>query len=135
MPPKPKAKGETAGASLSGSENKAEVEHGTEAEAGAAATEGAAVEAKSGKAAAVKLKDLVDRVCAASDLKKKDAKAAVEATLVQIGAALARGESLNLQGLGYVRIVRKATAQTPVMTLKLRLADAGKAKATTVEED
>lgn len=85
--------------------------------------------------AVVKLKDLIDQVTEASGAKKKDVKPIVEATLARLGAVLGRGETLSLQGFGHLRVARKATAETPVMTLKLRLVEAGKAPSKTVEED
>jgi nucleoid DNA-binding protein len=78
--------------------------------------------------AALKLKGLIDRVTEASGAKRKDVKTVVEATLIQLGQALARGEAMNLPGLGHLRVARKATADTPSMTLKLRQGEPGKAK-------
>lgn len=79
--------------------------------------------------AALKLKALIDRVTEASGAKRKDVKTIVEATLAQLGQALARGEAMNLPGLGHLRVARKGTAEAPTMTLKLRQSEPGKAKA------
>lgn len=88
--------------------------------------EAAGAEAKA--TAALKLKVLIDRVTEASGAKRKDVKTIVEATLAQLGEALARGEAMNLPGLGHLRVARKATPETPTMTLKLRQGEPGKAK-------
>jgi hypothetical protein len=71
---------------------------------------------------------LVQASKANAALKRKDVKTVVEATLIQLGQALARGEAMNLPGLGHLRVARKATADTPSMTLKLRQGEPGKAK-------
>ncbi len=78
------------------------------------------------KPAIFKLKDLIDEVTEGSGAKRQDVKAIVEVTLARLGAVLGRGESLNLQGFGHLRVARKATADSPVMTLKLRQGEAGK---------
>ncbi|MBI1170707.1 hypothetical protein GC209_04835 [bacterium] len=78
--------------------------------------------------AALKLKALIDRVTETSGAKRKDVKTVVEATLIQLGEALARGEAMNLPGLGHLRVARKATPEMPTMTLKLRQGEAGKGK-------
>lgn len=80
----------------------------------------------------VKLKDIVEGVAAATGLKKPDARKAVDATLAVIGAALAQKSTLFLPPLGKLRVA-KATAG--VMTLKLRLADASRAKGLALAED
>lgn len=76
----------------------------------------------------LRLKALVDGVTETSGVKKKDVKTVVEAALAQMGAALARGESVNLPGLGHMRVARKGTAESPSMTLKLRQGEGGKGK-------
>jgi len=45
-------------------------------------------------------RDLIDRVVQASGIKKKAAKPVVEAMLRELGDALSRGETLNLQPFG-----------------------------------
>lgn len=50
--------------------------------------------------------DLVDAVVARSEVKKRYAKPAVEAALALIGESLARGEKLNLPGLGKLHVQR-----------------------------
>lgn len=82
----------------------------------------------------LKLKDLVERITESSGAKKKDVKDIVEATLAQLGAALARGEAMSLQGFGHLRVARKSTADNPVMTLKLRPGE-GKGKAKSDDAD
>ncbi|THD83184.1 DNA-binding protein [Aliigemmobacter aestuarii] len=56
---------------------------------------------------ALKLRPLVDRVITATGAKKKGVKEIVEATLAEIGAALSRGEELNLPPLGKARVNRQ----------------------------
>jgi len=56
----------------------------------------------------LKKKELIDRVVAASGLKKKDVKPAIEATLAVLGRALSDGEELNLQPLGKVKVKNRA---------------------------
>ena len=80
-------------------------------------------EAKS--AGGLRLKDLVDRVTETSGVKKKDVKTVVEAALAQIGAALKNGDSLNLVGLGRMRVAKAATEAGGAMTLKLRMGTPG----------
>ena len=71
--------------------------------------------------AQMKVKDLIDRVAAASDHNKKDVRAIVEATLAELGKALEAGESLNLPPFGRVRIAnQKSDDSGQMMTLKLR---------------
>ena len=80
----------------------------------------------------VKLRDLVDSVVAATGAKKPDAKKAVEAVLDAIGAGLAAKSMLVLPPLGKLRVVK---ANAGVMTLKLRLADASRAKGMALADD
>ena len=92
--------------------------------------------AKAAKTAlSLRLKGLLDGVSETSGAKKKDVKTIVEAALVQIGAALARGESVNLPGLGHLRVARKGTAESPSMTLKLRQGDGSKGKGKSAAAD
>lgn len=103
------------------------------ATAAVAANESAATTAPTAdgaeKATALKLRELVDRVVGATGAKKKVARELVEATLAQLGAALAKGEELNLPGVGKVRVAKSADkAGRSLMTLKVRSAGAAKAK-------
>ena len=88
------------------------------------APEVAGEEAKEG--VTLKLKGLMERIGAKSDVRKRDLRAVVELTLAELGAALARGEGVNLPGLGHMRVARKADGGS--MTLKLRPADPAKEK-------
>jgi nucleoid DNA-binding protein len=70
---------------------------------------------------AMKLRDLVDRVSDSTGGKKKDVKEIVEATLNEMGGALARGEEMNLPGIGKVRVARSADKDgRAIMVLKVR---------------
>ena len=94
-------------------------------------TEAAPVADGAVKAANVlRLKDLVERVAAATGAKKKGVKEIVEAVLKEMGAALELGHSLNLPGFGKARVARPQGAEdgTP-MTVKLRRGPGPGAKA------
>lgn len=66
-------------------------------------------------------RELIDRVVEASGIKKKAAKPVVEAMLRELGDALSRGETLNLQpfGKGIVKN-RKSLENADVVELRLR---------------
>ena len=85
-----------------------------------------AEDAVNGKAASgLRLKDLVDRVVAATGGKKKDVKQVVEATLVAMGAALQTGESLNLPAFGKLRVAReKAHPKGRILMVRLQMLSA-----------
>lgn len=73
------------------------------------------------KSQGMKLRDLVARVVDATGAKKKNARSIVEATLDELGAALARGDDLNLPGVGRIRVARSSDRDgRAIMTLKLR---------------
>lgn len=66
-------------------------------------------------------RDLIDRVVAASGVKKKSAKPVVEAMLKELGDALARGDVLNLQPFGKANVKRhKELANADVIEVRLR---------------
>ena len=79
----------------------------------------AVIEAEKG--AALKIKGLIDRIAEKSSVKRKDLREVVEVTLAELGAALAKGESVNLPGLGNLRVARKA--ENGMIILKLRQPD------------
>lgn len=66
-------------------------------------------------------RDLIDRVVEASGVKKKSAKPVIEAMLKELGDALSRGETLNLQpfGKGIVKS-RKELENAEIVELRLR---------------
>lgn len=73
------------------------------------------------KGPVLKIKDLVSRVAGTTGGKKQNVKEIVEATLAALGDALAKGEDLNLPGLGRTRIARTAEKDgASLMTLKVR---------------
>ena len=88
--------------------------------------------AQDAAANAVKLKDLVDSVAAATGGKKPDVKKTVEATLAALGEALATGKALTVPPLGKLRVVKN---KGPALTLKLRLADGAKAAGLALADD
>ena len=93
--------------------------------------EGSSAPAKpEGGAGQLRLKDLVDTVMQATGAKAKDAREIVQATLAELGAALERGDALNLPEFGKGRVTRKATDTdgSTAMVLKLRRGGAGPKK-------
>ena len=73
-------------------------------------------------------KELFDRVVKVSGVKKKDAKAVVEATLKVLGDALTAGEELILPPLGKAKINRQkdlGNGEMMVIKLRRRNADGG----------
>lgn len=78
-------------------------------------------EAEAASADQLRIKDLLDRVAAATDQPKNKLRSIVEATLTELGKALEAGEAINLSQLGKIRIVNsRSEAQGTIMTLKLR---------------
>ena len=73
----------------------------------------------------VKLKDLVDKVTAATGAKKPHVRSVIEAMLKEMGDALAGSQALNLPGLGKLRVVKQADTPAGTMTLKLRRGPGG----------
>jgi hypothetical protein len=74
------------------------------------------------KVESLKLKQLLSAVVDKTSAKKKDAKEIVEAVLVEIAAALAKGHSLSLPPLGNLRVVKsqeKGGATTMVLRLRV----------------
>ena len=66
-------------------------------------------------------KELIDRVVAASGMKKRDVKPVVEAMLSVLGDALSKGEALNLQPFGKAKVTRqKPLDNGEVITTRLR---------------
>lgn len=67
--------------------------------------------------------DLIDQVAAASGLKKKDAKAAVDAFLSKVEAALSAGQKVQLTGFGTfeVRSRKARTGVKPGTTQKIKI--------------
>lgn len=72
--------------------------------------------------ALVKKPDLIEKVVQRTDMKKRDVKLAIEATLAAISESLVDGNDLNLPPLGKVRIVKfKEIADgAQVFTAKIR---------------
>jgi len=70
---------------------------------------------------AVRLKELVERVSAATGERKQVVRPVVAATIAALNAALARGEELNLPPLGRLRVQRsKETPRGQSLVLRLR---------------
>ncbi len=81
--------------------------------------------AEAGVAAApmlqTKIKDLVDRIAAATGQKPKDVRDVAVATLAELGKALDKGELLNLPPLGKIKVNRSRELDNGAsLTLKLR---------------
>ncbi|MCX7645005.1 MAG: HU family DNA-binding protein [Rhodobacteraceae bacterium] len=89
----------------------------------AEAGEGAAAPAAEPGAppAALRLKDLVARVAERAEVRKPVARGVLEAALEEIGAALSRGQGLNLPPLGKAKVNRQTgRGGTEVLVVKLR---------------
>lgn len=71
---------------------------------------------------AVKKAEFIDRVIARGDLKKKDAKPAIEAALAELADILAKGDELILPPMGKIKAVKikDLGMGAQMMTLKLR---------------
>lgn len=69
----------------------------------------------------VQKKDFVDRVVAATGAKRSEVKPIIEATLAQLGVALASGETLAVPPFGRARVNRERDLRGgEVITLRLR---------------
>ena len=69
----------------------------------------------------LKLKALIEAVAEQTQVRKKDSKAVVEATLAALGEALARGDDLILPPLGRARVGRSKDQGTgEMLVLKLK---------------
>ena len=76
-----------------------------------------------GKAPSFGKKELLAELATDLDLSKKDLRQAMDAVLGALGAALARGDSLNLPPLGKARVARsKGEGVALSLTIKLRAA-------------
>jgi nucleoid DNA-binding protein len=72
----------------------------------------------------VKLKDLLEEVSKSTGSKKKSIKEAVIATLAALGAALSRGDDLNLPSVGKAHVNRQRTlADGEMIIVKMRRND------------
>jgi nucleoid DNA-binding protein len=95
-------------------------------EAGAPGTDEAAV-AAAAPVSVLKKKDLVERVAKRTAAKKSEARDIVDAVLAELGAALARGDELNLPPLGKAKVNKtRDIAQGEVLIVKLRRSAEGK---------
>jgi len=70
----------------------------------------------------VKKPEFIDRAVARTDVKKRDAKPAIEAALAVLAEALSNGEEMNLPPMGKLRVVKSKDVGdgAKVLTLKLR---------------
>ncbi|WP_103333204.1 HU family DNA-binding protein [Pseudotabrizicola formosa] len=88
-----------------------------------------ATDSKDARGAALRLRELVSRVTETTGGKKKGVKDIVEATLSALGDALAKGQELNLPGVGKVRVAKSVDREgRSMMTLKVRSAGTPKSK-------
>ncbi|SNS30188.1 HU family DNA-binding protein [Tropicimonas sediminicola] len=77
----------------------------------------------------VRKPDLVDRVVAATGAKKADVRSVVDATLAELGKALAKNDTLHLPPLGRVKVQkRKSVDGGEVLQLRVRQVAEGAAK-------
>lgn len=70
----------------------------------------------------VKKPEFLDRAVERTEVKKRDAKPAIEAALAVLAEALIKGEELNLPPMGKLRVVKSKDVGegAKVLTLKLR---------------
>ena len=89
------------------------------------------------EAQVMKKPDLLDKVVARTNLKKRDVKPAVEAAFAVIREALQDGSELSLPPLGKVRLVKSKPLDggAEVMTLKLRTPKHAAAAAVSMNDD
>lgn len=86
-----------------------------------AATPGPADAVVAPRTPMLRIRELVTQVIEATGGKKKDVREIVEATLTVLGDALARGDDMNLPGLGRTRIARSTERDGAAhLTLKVR---------------
>ena len=84
----------------------------------------------------LKLRELVEQVAAASGAKRKGLKEVVEATLAAMGAALSRGDELNLPPLGKLKVGRqKAMGEGEMIVIRLRRGPVAASRAQVDEKD
>ncbi|MCU0803175.1 MAG: HU family DNA-binding protein [Rhodobacteraceae bacterium] len=81
------------------------------------------------RGATLKMKDLVAQVSDAAGGRKKGVKEIVEATLTALGAALGKGDAINLPGFGRAKVAHPEDKGTgKPMTIKLRSQPAAAAR-------
>ncbi|MFT4706509.1 MAG: nucleoid DNA-binding protein [Yoonia sp.] len=70
----------------------------------------------------IKKPEFLDRAVARTEVKKREAKPAIEAALAVLAEALVKGEELNLPPMGKLRVVKSKDVGegAKVLTLKLR---------------
>lgn len=69
----------------------------------------------------LKKADLINQVVEATGMKKKDVKPVVEATLALLGETLAKGQEMNLQPFGRVKVNNtKELAKAQVHSVRIR---------------
>ena len=70
----------------------------------------------------IKKPEFIDRVVDRIDVKRRDAKPAIDAALAILAEALVNGEELNLPPMGKLRVVKMKDVgdRVKVLTLKLR---------------
>jgi nucleoid DNA-binding protein len=84
----------------------------------------------------LKKKDMVERVAAASGVKRADARAVLDAALALIGERLAAGDELQLPPLGRLRMLReKDNGRARIATLRLQVAGEDEAGKDPLAED
>ena len=87
----------------------------------APAPEAEASPAPEAKSPTLNLRVLLERLGTKTAVKKKDLRESVELALAELGAALVKGEQVNLPGLGILKVAR--TEENGKMVLKLRQPD------------
>lgn len=85
----------------------------------------------------LKKAEFIDRAVERGDVKKRDAKPAIEAALAVLSEALMAGEELNLPPMGKMRVVKSTDIGdgAGVLTLKLRTMKDGAGLGATKSDD
>ncbi|ARE85169.1 integration host factor subunit alpha [Roseovarius mucosus] len=84
----------------------------------------------------LKKQELIDKVLAKGDIKKKNAKPVVEAVLEVLGEVLAEGREINLPPLGKIKINRvRDMANARIIIAKIRQAKPGAGPDTEADDD
>lgn len=85
----------------------------------------------------LKKAEFIDRAVERGDVKKRDAKPAIEAALAVLSEALVAGEELNLPPMGKMRVVKSKDIGegARVLTLKLRTMKDGAGLGATKSDD
>lgn len=84
----------------------------------------------------LKKAELVNLIVERTGMKKKDVKPVVEATLATLGEAIARGQELNLQPLGRIKVKNtKELSKASVHVVRVRQSKVATGEVTEISEN